>query len=241
MIVINCGMAKSATTLVAMYERDLIDAVTANNAIQYAKKHNKIWISEFNSASVADILKVHAEYGSFVVKTHSILNQEIEELVESGIAKLTFCYRDPRDTVLSAIDHGKKSREGLDGTGAFKDFYSVKDALGFVEWSINLYETYSLYEQALLIEYNDLMGNKHSHLERIADHLSLSVNSQQVHEIYTKHESLKENKKAWNFNKGTTERWKTEMPLDDLRLLESRYGKQIRRMGYELSASYPIK
>lgn len=232
MIIINCGMPKSATTLVGMYEMDLITAAFPNNAIEYSKKNNKNWVPEFTSEAVSSILQMHECYGSFVVKTHSHLRDEMKELVKSGIAKITFCYRDPRDTILSAIDHGERSRKGLDRTGALKEITSVRRGIKFAKWSIGLFDSFSKFDDKLLIKYETFMDNRSACLRMIARHLGLELDNDTLETIYSKHEMLRES--SWNFNKGASYRWKDEMSLDDLELCEKELGEGIKKMGYDL-------
>lgn len=234
MIVINAGMPKSATTLVMEYQKDMIQYRSPKNALEEMRSHTPgggVYVDEIDETFAETMRAIHCQHGEFLVKTHSGPANAIKGLVADGEARASFCFRDPRDTILSAIDHGERTRKGLDGTGAFKDVTDVAGAIGFTRKHISLYFAWKDYGEALLIQYEDFMADKVGHLKRTADYFAYEIGKQALLEIFEKHEGKKET--AWNFNTGRCFRWKTEMSGQDVMLCEEAFGEEIVAMGYE--------
>jgi hypothetical protein len=230
--IINSGMPKSGTTLLVAYQNDLLRSAFPDNGIEELRKHTYGGYVEVIDEAVAETLRgVHDAFGPFVVKTHREPTPATRDLIENGLAKATFSFRDPRDTVLSGLDHAERTRKGLDPSGAFGDLKTVQDAIALTQGSIGNYRAWSDYGKAMLVRYENLMADKPGHLARMADYFGLNIPEDTLRQIYEQHERQKET--AWNFNKGTTERWRTEMSADDIRLCEEAFGSALKQMGYE--------
>ncbi|WP_239005507.1 sulfotransferase domain-containing protein [Gloeothece citriformis] len=185
----------------------------------------KIGLKEF-----VIIIFIQLKYGNIVIKTHSEPTFLIKLLIALGLAKATFCYRDPRDTILSAIDHGERSRKGLDPGNGFKNMKTVKDGLPLVKfWTSNWYKWHKI-PQVFLIKYENLMINKFAVLLEMSQFLNLNLKEEEIKQIYLKHENNKAT--AWNFNKGTIERYKTDMNESDLILCNQELQDTLKAMGY---------
>jgi hypothetical protein len=158
--------------------------------------------------SVARTLRqVHDSHGPFVVKTHREPTPATRELIESGIAQATFAYRDPRDCVLSALDHAERSRRGADPTGAFGNLRSVAESVAFYrDCCLGNYRAWRSYGTVLLIRYEDFMADKPGWLARMAEQFGSA--------------------------KGTTERWRGEMSAEDQRYCRQSFGPDLAAMGY---------
>jgi hypothetical protein len=213
MIILNCGMKKSGTSLVMEYQRDLVRHSMIPNGLQELNKYSyKGFISKIDLEISKELLFISNHYGDLVVKTHDKPSAVIQDLIAGNAAKASFCYRDPRDGILSAIDHGARSRKGLDPTKAFAKIRTVADAIPLARANIESYYQWVAFGNVLLIRY--------SYPLEILD------------QIYQKHEDLKE--KAWNFNTGSIHRWKSEMTPQDLSLCNQLFQQDLLAMGYEV-------
>jgi len=230
MIIINSGMPKAGTSLLVRYQRDLIAASYPNNGISEVYNRFKGFVDTIDAPMADTLRKIHDGFGPFAIKTHSEPTAAIRDLIETGIAKASFSFRDPRDTVLSALDHAARSRKGLDPTGAFSNLCTMQDAVYFTRGSIKLYSKWKCFGSVLFVRYEEFMLEKLNLLKIMAEYFNIRLSNEQLNEIYIKHELAKET--AWNFNKGTTDRWKTELSSDDLALCDSVFGKELVIMGY---------
>ncbi|MGF1480450.1 MAG: sulfotransferase domain-containing protein [Cyanophyceae cyanobacterium] len=223
-------MPKSGTTLVMEYQNDLIRCLSSRNGLEAAQTLG--YLPKIECKTARALRKLSIQNGDFLVKTHSKPSFWIRELVAKDEAKVTFCFRDPRDTMLSVIDHGKRTREGLDSSGAFAEIITLRDAISFAKASIRLYYAWRKYGQALFIQYEKLMSNKMQYLEKMATYFGYPYEEQTLDDIFQKHERLKE--RAWNFNKGTVNRWQTEMTPEERALCNKLFNKDLVAMGYKI-------
>ena len=236
MIIISSSIPKSGSTLIYNYQKDLLALAERHNAVaqeKFKKYSNCGFLRGIYVRDFLTIISLTIKYGNIIIKTHSKPSFFIKLLINLGMAKATFCYRDPRDIILSAIDHGERTRKGLDPSNACKNMISVKDSLPIVKsWTSNWYK-WKEFGKVFFIRYENLMENKLSYLHQMSDYFNLRLKKEQIKEIYLKHEKIK--KTAWNFNKGTTERYKTEMNGSDLFLCDRELKNILKDMNYSIS------
>lgn len=232
MVIINSGMPKSATTLLVRYQKDLVSARSKDNGIAKWKEiSNYGYVDAIDAETEVKIRQIHENHGDFVVKTHCGPTRALKRLIDDKIAKATFSFRDPRDTMLSAKDHGDRTRAGGDPSGAFRNITSIDTAMKFAKSSIDIYRAWVSYGNVLFVRYEEFMQDRYSWLKEVALYLQFDLPESVLKEIYLRHE---DNRKATlNFNKGTTERWKDEMSLEDQQKCLSIFGDHLRSMGYE--------
>ena len=126
---------------------------------------------------------------------------------------MTISYRDPRDMILSMIDHGERSRKSRDGTGAF---FECIDVINLIPKQVVLMKRLDLfltkpYVQG--IKYEDMMMNPLKVLKEMSLFLNFEVDELVLDEIISNRNNMKT--KSHNFNKGTTERWREEMSQNE--------------------------
>jgi len=239
MIIINAGMPKSGTSLAVRYQRDLIHVMNPRNGIEEVRNRYNGFLDTIDDAMADSLRKIHDVFGPFAIKTHSEPSSGIRSLIDSGIARASFSFRDPRDTVLSALDHAKRTRNGLDPSGAFSELRTISDSISFSRGSINTYLAWRTYGKAFFIRYEDFMAEKMGVLRDMALYFELDISDGELITIYEKHESIKES--AWNFNKGTTDRWRAELSQHDLALCDEAFGGELAEMGYERVSGNELK
>lgn len=235
MIIISSSIPKSGSTLVWQYQRDMIKLACRRSGQSQLLKHSSYggFINTFNFKVIATLLYLNFRFGDIVVKTHSKPTFLIKILIISGLAKATFCYRDPRDVILSAIDHGARTRKGLELSDAFRDFYNVIDAIPIVKnWLENWYRWRQI-RKVLFIRYESLMENKLRCLAELSAYFGFQLNKEDLNTLYEKYEKDKISGKA-NFNKGTIQRYKVEMSSEELGLCSKIFQNEILNMRYEL-------
>jgi hypothetical protein len=234
MIVISSSIPKSGSTLVWCYQQDLIERAGRRSGQSQLSNHSYHgYIHSFNIKVIATLLYLNVRFGDIVVKTHASPTPLLKGLITLGFVKATFCYRDPRDIILSAIDHGERTRKGLDPSGAFQDFYTVEEAIPTVKnWLKDWYRWRQL-PSVLFIRYESLMENKFTHLVELSKYLGLSLDNETLKSIVQKQEDLKNQGLAGNFNKGTVQRYQTEMSDTELKLCNEVFKKELVAMQYE--------
>ena len=145
---------------------------------------------------------------------------------------MTMAYRDPRDIILSMIDHGKRSREGRDGTKAFSGCVDVAGSIkGVQRMMINLTKWESK-SWVHTIRYEDLLNKQLETIGQMINFLGWNVDEAEVVSIAQARSSKK--KESWNFNKGTTERWRDEMFYVEKDTCRESFDPFVRKFGYPL-------
>ena len=234
MIIINNGVPKSATTLVYQFQMDLINAASSANGLQAFKDRNEgwHWVPTVTDDILEQMLEVDSEYGCFVFCTHSPPEKNTLRLIEEFGAKLTCGFRDPRDNVLSMIDHGAKTRAGGDLTGAFEQIRTIQDGVEAVKWRAGIFEGWKDNSGVLMVKYEDLMEDKPTVLRHISEFCGLSCDEDALRGLVHKYDAL--NYKTHTFNKGNCYRWKDEMSPEDLAFCNQQLRDEIVMMGYSL-------
>ncbi len=234
MIIINTGIPKSGTTLLFDYQKDLISETQGSKALDELKRinNNSRYIQTINDDIYQMLVDIHSNFGSITVKSHEAVNDYFRKLIELHGAKVTCCYRDPRDVILSAMDHSVRSRKGMDKSGAFANIQSVQDGAREMKKWAEIFFTWRDYANVMMIRYEDFIQNKLETLLEMVRFIGLTVDKVAVNRIFTKHEDLMNTKP--NFNKATCYRWKSEMTDDDLKFCNDYLSEEILEMGYSI-------
>lgn len=233
MIIISSSLPKSGSTLIANYQEDLLRLVAPRNGqAQLRQVFKGRFIRRLDPVTVARLLTIHARYGSIVIKTHSGVNPLISALIGMGVAKATYCYRDPRDVVLSAIDHGNRTRRGEDPSGAFKEYESVTDSIPKVQLLVQRWRGWHKFGKALFIRYEDLMADKLGHLRGMVSYLGWELPEDELVAMVDRHTPKRG--VSHNFNKGTTFRYKAEMTPEQIAQSTAAFRDILVQYRYEL-------
>lgn len=242
MIIINAGIPKSGTSLIQQYQMDLINTVSPRNGQQEILKHGyniDVYSDASNQGFFVDIDEetfnflslVEAKFGSFMFKTHCNPNAYISKIINEKGGKATFCYRDPRDVILSAIDHGKRTRSGLDRSGAYHDLFTIDQGIMRIKKWFGMFIKWQDFQDVLFIKYEDMIENKEKWLHKMSSYFNFSISESTINNIVNKHERIKNT--AWNFNVGTIYRWKHEMNTEQIKICNQSLSEEISTMGYE--------
>jgi hypothetical protein len=248
MIVISAGMVKSGSLwyyrlidelLVASKKKTDLLAPT-HEPIEAFHQGDKIksglTFSELNRLSKSARLGF-----SYPVKTHSAptLSLPLFGSLTRGI-KISYIYRDPRDVVLSVLDHAKKARE-QDIRINLRDITSFSQAVDFVEVELVKWKKWKIYAsffEVHMVKYEHLVDDTMSELKRLAAFLRLNAPEEKLKHIIKKHsrQSNKEIEKITNrthLNKGIAKRYLEEMDQGLLNHCERRFMPYLEDMGYQ--------
>lgn len=236
MIIISTGIPKSATTLIKRWQEQLIEIESPENGMTAFIERNVTGYGSFvvklDENVFRTILDVEQEVGSLIVKMHAGPCAFSDRLIAEHGAKVTCCYRDPRAVILSAMDHGKRTRAGGDPSGAFASLLSASDAADACQHWFGIYEGWQADGRGLMLKYETVMDDLRGQLFAMRDFLGCEVSDADACRIYEESERMKA--KAWNFNRGDSNRWRSELSLNDLTMIEERLGECIVAMGYDL-------
>ncbi len=244
MIIINAGLPKSGTTLIQQYQIDLITFAGKRNGQnelfkygynihEFSEQSNRGFFVDIGDTEFKLLEEISRDFGDIVVKTHCIPNEYIEKILLQQLGKATFCYRDPRDIILSAIDHGKRTREGLDRSGAYHDLFDIDQGIIRIKKWFNMFVEWKKIENVLFIKYEELIQDKIGIINALMRYFHLDLSEASLYSIYEKHEKLKIS--AWNFNVGKCFRWRDEMDSNQISKCNHLLKEEIIQLGYSLS------
>lgn len=247
MIVISAGMVKSGSLwyyrlidelLVASKKKTNLLA-PAHQPIESFHKGDKIK----SGLTFSDLkrLSKSARLGfSYPVKTHSAPTVSLPlfgSLMQT--VEITYIYRDPRDVVLSVLDHAEKARN-RDIQINLRDITSFCQAVDFVEVELMKWKKWNDYESLFgvhMVKYEHLVDDTMGELKRLSAFLDLNVSESKMGEIIAKH-SRRTNKKidritnSTHLNKGIAKRYLDEMDSENLNYCERRFMPYLEDMGY---------
>ncbi|MFC1452220.1 sulfotransferase domain-containing protein [Verrucomicrobiota bacterium] len=240
MIVLSNALAKSGSTLLFACTRDLVKAATQRNGqdvlsvwIQDGRVHGmgEGYVHAVDFPTTKALLTIDRRYGSIVTKCHTGVTPMMRSLAESGRAKVTYIHRDPRDVILSAMDHRKRTQHTDSPT--YPEYVSVSAAIPHVNWRCEFAVSWVKCGLAFVSRYVDIVSRPTEALAGVAAYLGLEVDSATLRRIVDKH--TRHAQQGTNqFNTGRPTRFRQEMNAEDISLCNKKLGREIQALGYSL-------
>ena len=139
MLVFSAGMQKSGSGWYFNMTNDLlvetgyqdVRAVRDRHNLQDILQYENCNIGRPDSHTLRRLLLPLVLGNSFAVKSHASPTRSLYYLMRLGLCHPTYIYRDPRDIVLSAYNHGEQIRAN-GKTHTFGHLKSFDDAISFV-------------------------------------------------------------------------------------------------------------
>lgn len=235
MIIISSGFPKSASTLLFLYTEHLIQASGKTMGQKIFRRFNKegfaVRFTPINSAWYL----FASLFGPVVVKTHSGPCRSIRMLVNLGLARGYYSVRDPRDAVLSAMDHARKAREqGIktDSDVAFAPFKKWEDIFPAFRMHYKRFRSWMKFGKAIFPRYEDVISKPDLVLGEIANYVKRPEWKKNIPETVQHFASTKSSTK--NYNRGDITRYRNELSEEQIKMLEIELGEYITGMGYSL-------
>ena len=242
MIIISAGMQKSGSAYIYNLINDILISCGKADARKVKEKNRLNELMKWHNNNVGHLGKklliklicLSLKEGTFAVKTHSYPTGFQKLLLKIGLIKIIYLYRDPRDVLLSAQDHGKKIiTNGYNHT--FAQMIDFDDAFNRVKAWTNTFSRYRKINNIVLIRYEDLMGAPLKEMQKICSYLNVSLSKNKMKMILEKYDkgNPNANMSGLHFNKGVTNRYKTELTQSQIDRFTTDMGSVIEEMGYE--------
>ncbi len=233
MIILSNSIPKTGSTLLANFQEDILSSLGRTNGQNTLRdKYNGRYIEYPSWAVLLNLASINRRYGSCVVKCHWAPSAKLDLFCQSLNVKMTLTYRDPRDMILSMIDHGKRTREGNDPSGSFADCTNVID---LIPRTLKMVENLDLWTRKRFVRsvrYESLMADTHNTLKEVVSFLGWKVEDSIIEDIINERDKIKH--RSLNFNKGTTQRWKTELDDSEKEVCKLAFNQHLIKLGYEL-------
>ena len=247
MIVLSAGMQKAGTAWYFNLTNDLLQAAGHKDIRDLrARYHLQRFMTEGNcSIGRPRLLKLlfislpHWFGNSYVVKTHRAPTSALLWLINRGLVKVTYIYRDPRDVALSAFEHGEKIRRtGYVSQTLFDRLMTVEEAIEFANGLLPIWRKWTASSKVLLVRYEDMRQNPHREGERLVKHLNIDVPQEALRSIINQYESkngsIESISHPLHFNKGIIGRWMDVFGASQRDLSQERFGDILPEMGYDV-------
>lgn len=243
MIVVSAGMQKSGSAYIYNIINDLLASCGHQDARLIKEKYALTPIMRWHNNNVKSLenrvllefFRISLKEGKFVFKTHCEPTPLLNLMLRMKLAKVVYIYRDPRDVLLSAIDHGKKLIE--DGKNvSFAQMVEFEDALSNVKSWIEVFKKYHANRRVLCIRYEQLMSEPEICIDRLSNYLNINPSKEVVQSVLYKYH--KDNPEAdmtgLHFNKAIVKRYETDLSDEQHTRFKSELANEIRLMGYEI-------
>ncbi|NNF57307.1 MAG: hypothetical protein HKN04_03615 [Rhodothermaceae bacterium] len=172
---------------------------------------------------------------TFAVKTHGRPSRSVRALMAMGAMKATYIYRDPRDVVLSILDHGQRLREDGNLANAASGLETVGEAVRYVGDLLDIWEAWRQCPGVLTTRYEDLVADPQRELARLAAFLGLDVGAEALAEVvdrYAPGARSATDRCNLHFNRGLVRRFDGAMSPREHVLCRRHFGPYLARMGY---------
>ncbi len=242
MLVLCNSMCKSASSIFCWYAEEVVYGtypdVNGRDALRALTRSGKLdGKSHFvnlpiDEQKIEQLLALAAEHGPTVAKVHCPLTPLLREKIESGEILSTFCYRDPRDMILSAMEHRVRALKA--GENLFSEFTSVDASLDIAEY---LSRTACDWLESTLVPtfpYVQIVRQPELQIERLARYLNIDFFKQQI--LETLRRERERRRTGWyEFNGAHLARYRNEMTPVEIQRCDERLGDCIRRLGFDTS------
>jgi hypothetical protein len=234
--VICNGIPKSGSTLLMVYTEMILkysQQKSGQSEFQNWIKNGPVggvenfafneWPKYYNQ--LIDIAKTN---GSFVIKTH-LAKCFIEDAIIVN-NKTLFSIRDPRDIILSLLDHSKRSQKN--GKNAFKDIDDFEKALSLVKALCTNALIWIRNPSVEVFRYEKLITETRAEVKRIAYFLDINddyIVDKVIHEEKENREFGKN-----QFNKGNICRFIEEMSTYEIEKCNYELKNVILDLGYKI-------
>ena len=215
MIVISCGMPKSASSFVYLLTHEIVNTVSPRHLLKHdLPKH----LQEHYLGDVSnnlDTLLAHIPSDQFyAIKTHQQIDHHIIKLLHENKVTGTITYRDPYDVLVSMLDVGKKERlkpkeEQRQEFAVFETIENVLDEIpnyiyGCSSWLAEADNSPNI----LKFSYEMIKNNPRDVVEKIASSLGIEVDPHKILDKYLQDKSL-----IWEYNQGKSGRGYREITV----------------------------
>lgn len=243
MLIVSAGMQKSGSAYIYNIINDLLIECGGADARIITKKYGLDHILRWQNNNVEDLdfniskrlIRIGKKEGKFVVKTHNPPTIAQRFFMTIGNLKTVYIYRDPRDVLLSAVDHGNRILANGE-SHTFAEMVKFEDAFKFIEEWIGVYYAYKKSRNSLMVKYEDLYMFPEKVVQNVCSHLNIAPSNETITTVLLKYNKDNPNAilNALHFNKAKVGRYKEEMSSDQQLVFKQKLGKDLLKMGYEL-------
>ncbi len=173
---------------------------------------------------------------TFVIKAHSAPTFWAQALIQGGLMKATYIYRDPRDAMLSAHDYGQRVLEKQGRPNAFSHLTNFQKTMDFFVEYVEGWEKWMQVPGVLKARYEDLLQHYDSEAGKLIRFLGVDAGDEKVKAVVEKYRpgGQVQDQQGTHFYKGQVGRFRERYSADEQKILADTFGKYLQGMGYEI-------
>jgi hypothetical protein len=173
---------------------------------------------------------------TFVIKAHSGPTIWAKALIQGGLMRTTYIYRDPRDAMLSAFDYGKRVLEKQGRPNAFSHLTDFQKTMDFFKEYVEGWEKWMQVPAVLKTRYEDLLQNYDQEAARLVDFLGLDPANESVRMAVDKYRPAgqAQGQQGTHFFKGQIGRFRERYTAQEQETLAGKFGSSLKKMGYQI-------
>lgn len=173
---------------------------------------------------------------TFVIKAHSAPTVWARALIQGGLMRATYIYRDPRDAMLSASDYGKRVLENQGRPNAFSHLTDFQKTMAFFAEYVNGWEKWMQLPAVLKARYEDLLQNYDSEATKLVRFLDVNPQDNATQTVVNKYRpgGQGQGSQGMHFFKGQVGRFRERYSAQEQKILADTFGRSLLKMGYEI-------
>lgn len=244
MIILAVGMPRAGSGWHYNLVHDLMETTGCDDAREIREKYGlQSILTEVNcnigvlSARRLIMVTRPALLGhTFVIKAHSAPTVWARALIQGGLMRTTYIYRDPRDAMLSAFDYGKRVLEKQGRPNAFSHLTDFNKTLDFFTEYVEGWEKWMQVPGVLTVRYEDLLQTYDQEAGKLVQFLGLNPNGEAVRAVVDKYHpgGQVQGQQGTHFFKGQVGRFRERYSAEEQRILAEKFGRYLGKMGYAI-------
>jgi hypothetical protein len=173
---------------------------------------------------------------TFVIKAHSAPTVWARALIQGGLMRTTYIYRDPRDAMLSAFDYGKRVLEKQGRPNAFSHLTDFNKTLDFFTEYVEGWEKWMQVPGILKARYEDLLQAYDQEAGKLVSFLGVNPDDEAVKAVVEKYRpsGQVQGQQGTHFFKGQVGRFRERYSAEEQQVLAEKFGRYLEKMGYAL-------
>jgi hypothetical protein len=240
MLIVSAGMPKSGSAYFYNVLNGVMVAAGFPDARAIKDKYGLTGVMRWHNNNVdvrfgllLRLWLISRREGPFVVKTHAAPQPSMKLLASLRWVRVVYTYRDPRDVLLSAMDHGQKILEAGEHH-TFASLVEFDKAFAAVETWLGTWRAYHAMPNVLGIKYEDLLADPVQTLRRCEEFLGLAVKDDARTAVLWQYnrDNPEAAREELHLNKAVAFRYRTEMSAEQRRRFLDAAGDTLQAMGY---------
>jgi hypothetical protein len=243
MIILSVGMPRAGSGWYYNLTNDLMLANGAQDARQIRQRYRlqgiltevNCNIGALTPRRITTVMVPSILGNTFVLKAHAALTPYARFIIQRGLLRPSYIYRDPRDALLSVMENGQRAIQ-RDHPNAFSPFAEFEAALHFMVEYLHIWDSWMDCRQVLLVRYEDLLLNYDVEVGHLLKFLKIDSRQPKIQAVIEKYrpEKAQPDQKGIHFSHGKIGRFRQKMSPGQQEMMAAQMGAYLTRMGYAI-------